>query len=77
MAICAILTLTFEGRNGAGTISVPGVKAGDVMIMAAVPGTVALTNEFHVLIATDDEVEQAYGGDNSANTFTAIFVRQA
>lgn len=77
MSVCAIITLTFQGRNGAGTISVPGVKVGDVMVMAAVSGTTPLTNEFWPLISTDDEVHQASAGDETGNTYTAVFVRQA
>lgn len=77
MSVTAIIKTSFYGRNGAGVISVPDVLAGDVMLVAGIAGTRALTSQFWPLINTDGEVYQDYAGDNSAETFTAVFVRQS
>lgn len=66
-----------NGRSGAGGISVPGVKAGDLAISwwnhledAAGSGTL-----FTFQQTTDDEIGQISGGDISSVTFTIVLVR--
>jgi hypothetical protein len=72
----AFLTATFNGRNGAGAVSVPGVKAGDV-IMLTTAGGHAILAQFASIITADDEVEQLSGGDATSDTFVVFLMRSA
>lgn len=72
-----LLTATFQGATGPGNISVPGVKAGDVVLSVSVPplGLYFGANFINTSVTADDEVPQTYGGDLSAYTFTVAFLR--
>lgn len=71
------LKTSFYGRNGQGTISVPGVKSGDIILVAAIAGTQPLTSQFIPIVAADDEIEQTYAGDNTSNLYTAVLLRSS
>jgi len=82
-SIVGIAKASFNGRNGAGTISVPGVKAGDIVIwMADTPSGESLqvrSIEFSPwvegIITVDDEVQQTVDGNASASIFTILLIR--
>lgn len=63
----------FTGRNGAGSISVPGVKAGDMMFW--LQGNTINSFEGNGSITVDDQIQQISASDLSALTFTLICVR--
>lgn len=71
----ALIKVTFSGINGAGYVSVPGLKVGDV-VLAAHNGALSLnTNWFFSLVDTVDTIYQADSSDNTAKTFTVILAR--
>ncbi len=72
----SFLTVSFNGRSGAGTISVPGVKSGDAILLATSGGH-AIAGPFVALLANDNEVEQLSSGDSSGDTFVIFLMRSA
>jgi hypothetical protein len=72
----SFLSATFNGRSGAGTVSVPGVKSGDVIISTTAGGH-AILSQFVVIIANDDEIEQLSTGDATSDTFVVFLMRSA
>lgn len=70
--------VTFNGGTGAGAISVPGLKAGDyVMITTAFAsdGYADITGLFQRFITVDDEIQQVYPADISSYACTATVMR--
>lgn len=78
-AMTAIIKVTFNGRNGAGSISVPGVKVGDYILN--IQDTADSGNggnaqgAFVIYVGTDDTINQASGSDQSGTEYTAFLVR--
>ena len=76
MSITALIKVTFTGRDGSGTVSVPDVLAGDIKLaIYSDPTADVLTNTFGTAVVTDGELNQIFGGDLSGNTYTAVFLR--
>ncbi len=71
----SIIKITFDGGNGPGYLSVPGVKSGDIIVMACLPNNPLVTNQFYPFINNDDEIYHSSNDDNTGETFTAIIVR--
>lgn len=67
--------VSFTGRNGVGDISVPGVKAGDRVIVVYRDDTYMQLSDFDVLLTTNDEIHQNTGTDFSSTTFYATITR--
>jgi len=69
-------SVTFNGQNGSGYISVSGTKAGDI-VLAVYPALdySDYTNRFNTLITIDDTMPQAMNLDLTAQTFTATIMR--
>jgi hypothetical protein len=65
----------FLGRNGSGPVSVPGVKAGDVVVMYSNDNHERTEIAFECTITTDDEVHQFYSGNWSGDTFVMVLLR--
>ena len=63
----------FNGRNGAGPISVPGLQAGDTILVFA-NGNWASSFEGPSLAASD-QISQTSGNDLSTITFTCLLAR--
>jgi hypothetical protein len=67
----AFLRATFTGRNGAGSISIPGLQAGDFVLKAQrVYGVSSddYSGGFEKTITVDDEIQQNTPADLSAVT---------
>jgi NADPH:quinone reductase-like Zn-dependent oxidoreductase len=73
----AIGRADFGGRIGAGSVSVPGLKAGDqVFFYCQNPGGWQQPGGlFEAKISVNDEIQQLVSSDLSAQTFTVLFFR--
>jgi hypothetical protein len=67
------LKLTFSGRNGPGAVSVPGVKAGDLILWMS--GNLMGSFDGPAIIQTDDTINQLTGTDLSAYSIVAMLAR--
>lgn len=67
--------VTFVAPNVPGAISVPGVKAGDVMLFAATADGNDTTSLFAKFILVDNEIVLVNAA--LANTHTAVLSREA
>ena len=76
-AMTGLIKVTFTGRNAAGSISVPGVKVGDYILMVDQTALAGgnFNGPFLTYIDTDDTVEQLSNSDLSAIDFTAFLIR--
>jgi hypothetical protein len=78
MAGFSIFSVAFNGRNGTGAISIPELKVGDIRIFwnhTPAPSGAEALNAFGQIVTTDGELHQIYSNDNSAESFTAVFLR--
>lgn len=68
---------TFNGRNGSGSVSVPGLKAGDICLQQVVNGTYIPPDgsEFERVISTDGQIVQNDAANLSAISCQVIVVR--
>jgi hypothetical protein len=71
----ALAKITFNGNTTTGYISVPGVKVGDMLVVAVNPPNPASPGIFPVIVDTADSVYQITDEDFSAIVFTALIVR--
>ncbi len=69
------MRVTFQGLASPGACSVPGVKAGDVIVRITDPGNTAIDSYFNGMVVADDEILQNSANDFSTLTFTGILVR--
>lgn len=77
MAVTSFTTrhAEFVGHNGAGAISVPGVKAGDLVrgYYRASDNSYSNPSNFgEAFVTVDDEIQQLSGNDESGETWVAI-----
>lgn len=72
----AIGRADFNGINGIGAVSVPGMKVGDqtMFYCAAADGSVP-GEYFETRISVDDEIQQTATYDLSGTAFTILFFR--
>lgn len=70
------------GRNLNGTVSIPGLKVGDVLLQAWLNSPyggwgvgLPMADKFVPVVSTDDEIEQRYASDLSTVDMTMIFLR--
>jgi hypothetical protein len=72
----ALQTRLFVGRNGAGILSLPGVRLGETL--ADVVGVIGASGNqsaaFATMVTVDDQVQQLSNADLSAAYFQARFV---
>jgi hypothetical protein len=71
---------TFPARNGAGAISVPGLKVGDIVLWSAVVTGETTTYEppggvWEIVVTVDDQIQQKDPSDLSACTARVVFLR--
>ncbi len=71
----ALIKVTFNGGTGLGSVSVPGVKVGDVVLAIHHGSGTWDTTTFRPYVGTDDTFVQADPTDYSAITFTAVVAR--
>lgn len=77
-----VFLVTFSGRNGPGVISVPGLKAGDIVEMATVTSGAGMTiggdfpQQLCRFVVVDDELLQQSQADYSAVTIVAMISRR-
>lgn len=71
----ARLFRTFNGRNGAGAISVSGVRAGDHIIEQTFEN--GGSGNLSPIVLVDDEVLQIVGGDLTPYTLRILVDRDA
>jgi len=75
------ITVQFTGRNGSGTISVPGLKSGDKVIWSAytrspAPQLYSAPGAFiDFQVTVDDQIEQIDTSNNSSATIDALIYR--
>lgn len=74
-AITGTIKITFTGRNGAGSISVPGLKAGDRTVNVTDSVNNGYGGQFEWAVSSDDSYFQASNNDLSSTSFTAILIR--
>lgn len=76
---CGFISATFTGLHEAGSISVPGVKAGDRVfwLLGHLPGPVLSlgASSFELIISVDDEIQQTSPSELDANTYELIVYR--
>jgi hypothetical protein len=81
VVISGLVKATFPGRNGSGTISVPGLKAGDVVLNVTGGGGIYTaasnggTSPWEFIISVDDEIQQIQNADFSPVTIEAVLFR--
>lgn len=76
--ISGTILFTFNGRNGPGAISVPGLKAGDRIVRLLQVGIQDYTGAADMMewiITVDDEIQQVSVGNLTTWNFEAIAVR--
>ena len=72
----AFIKAEFYGRDGAGPISVPGLKVGDAVIMNTINGVDSnFHRSFEAFVTTDDEIYQWYSGNLEAEPHVMILMR--
>lgn len=71
----AFIKAEFLGRDGAGPVSVPGLKVGDVVIMYSNDNHERTEIAYECTITVDDEIHQFYQGNWSGDTFVMVLLR--
>lgn len=73
----AIGRADFTGRNGAGAVSVSGLKVGDLVIFyrQSPGGWGQPGGSFESVISVADEIQQLSSSDYSAQNFTILMLR--
>lgn len=64
----------FNGRNGSGAISVPGLQVGDTAIVD-LNGHNVIGGSFEQIVSVADEIQQLSGSDLSGQTYRFFLVR--
>jgi len=69
----------FEGRNGAGSISLPGARIGDdvVTLVGVYGATGDQSSKFEATISAADEIHQTDAGDLSENQYVVVLQHPA
>lgn len=82
VSLAAVGSASFLGRNGAGSISVPGLKVGDMLLQVHTVGDPSGTGDpyneagtFEMTVTVDDEIQQLGAYDRSALTHKLFFAR--
>lgn len=76
MRTSGLVVVDFEGRSSAGTISVPGLMASDIMVECfQLPTGIRSAAWFYPEAAVDGEIQQLNNSDKSGIFFRAAFVR--
>lgn len=77
VTFAAIGRADFTGRNGIGSISVPGLKVGDQMFFVCrnSNGWTQPGNYFETVISVNGQIQQTSALDLSAETETILFFR--
>lgn len=72
----AIARADFNGINGIGAVSLPGMKVGDQVMFycASADGSIP-SQYFETRISVDDEIQQIAALDLSSEGYTIIFFR--
>lgn len=76
--ISGTIFFSFTGRNGAGAISVPGLKVGDRLVRLIQDGATDYTADLGMMewvVTVDDEIQQNSGGNTTTWNFEAIALR--
>lgn len=75
--ISGTIQFSFNGRNGAGAVSVSGLKVGDKILRLTQSGTdyTADPTMMEWVISVDDQIQQISGGNLSTYAFDAVAVR--
>ncbi len=77
----SIIRISFNGRNGAGGISIPGLHVGDTVIWMfnsnGGPPPTANGGWTEWVITAADEIQQTWTNDLSSDTFEALLIRGA
>jgi len=73
----SLIKVTFNGRNGSGYISVPGVKVGDILIAPINPPNPISVGEFPGICDTADSIFQISEDDHTDRAFVGVMVRFA
>lgn len=85
MAYPTIITSSFTGRNGTGSISVPGLEVGDILIWLNITNSspdVAQGQQLNafawteLVVSVADEIQQLDVRDHSSDGFQAVFIRK-
>lgn len=75
-----LITVNTNGRNGTGAISVPGVKAGDLILQVVTTADdhhVTSNNYFLGTVGNvDDEIYQFWNSDFSSTNFDFVLFRK-
>lgn len=79
VTLAGVGSATFTGRNGAGSISVPGLVAGDKVVVSSYDPNLGVGYEppgtlFESTISVDDEIQQLTG-NFSTSTCSILFFR--
>lgn len=81
--LTSTFVVTFSGRSGSGSISVPGVKVGDYLVayfvhplgVNGVLGAWVSALPFEYSISVADQIQQSSTADLSSGTYDGIFIR--
>jgi hypothetical protein len=72
----SLVRASFNGRNGSGSISLPGLKAGDLvfwMLLNGIAGSFA--GDFEPIISVDDEIQQLQAANFSSQSVDILVLR--
>lgn len=73
-----VLTGTFGGRNGAGSVTLTGAQVGDLaIILFDAVGSVTYGASFESIISVADEIQQIGASNLTGYTFKVLLVRAA
>lgn len=71
-----VIKAEFDGRDGAGPVSVPGLKVGDVVFVLTINGVDSnFLRSYEAIITVDDEIYQWYSGNHENVTHVAYLLR--
>ena len=70
----ATFSASFTGINGAGAISISGLKVGDLVLNVFCPNVGEPSGDYETVVTVADELQQL-GVDNSAQSLTVAFFR--
>lgn len=77
--ISGLVTATFQALSGAGSVSIPGLLAGDIVLTGTINGLSfwpSFSTMFETVISVDGQLQQT-GGDFVGPAFVVYLLRPA
>lgn len=72
----AFIKAEFTGRDGAGPVSVPGLKVGDAVLMVTINGIDSnFPRSYEAFVTVDDEIYQWFNGNHENVEHVMLLLR--